>query len=122
MKGLHQGERLLLLVNRSGMSKIEVAQQLNINPGHLSRLFKSEILTTKIKKASCALFNVDMAFFDFSELEITDSQAEKESFDKLKNLEDISAIEVMRYLEEKDKRHYEERVRLLGIIENLTKK
>ena len=36
-------------------------------------------------------------------------------------LDSLTAAEVMRYLEEKDRRHYEERARLLGIIENLTK-
>lgn len=34
----------------------------------------------------------------------------------------LTAAEVMKYLEEKDRRHYEERDRLLGIIEALTKK
>lgn len=41
-------------------------------------------------------------------------------YDK-KKVDDMTAAEVLRYLEEKDRRHYEERARLLGIIENLTK-
>lgn len=119
MKGLHQGERLLLLVNRSGISKNEVAKQLSIKPGHLSRLFKSEILTTKIKKAASALFSVDISYFDFNEV---DYSGDTEPPPTYTDLEQMSALEVMRYLEEKDNRHYQERSRLLAIIENLTKK
>lgn len=123
MRGLHQGERLLLLANRSGKSRTEIANNLNIHPGHLSKLFKSEILTSKIKRASAALFNVDIDFFHFREL---DDANELEEI-KPRDTEEMTAAEVLRYLEEKDRRfdderirHHEERARLLGIIENLT--
>jgi hypothetical protein len=78
-------------------------------------------LTTKIKKASSALFKVDVSFFDFNEIGV---EYEKDvKMEETPNmLEEMSVSEVLRYLEEKDRRHYEERARLLGIIENLTKK
>ena len=120
MKGLHQGERLLLLANRSGMGRFEISQRLNISLGHLSRLFKSEILTIKIKKAACALFNVDLSFFDFAELD-NDTYYDAD-ITLPAELEKMSASDVINFIEEKDRRQHEERVRLLNIIENLTKK
>lgn len=116
MKGLHEGEKLLWLANRSRFTKEEIAEKLNISAAHLSRIFKSQILTSKIKTAACGLFNVDLSFFqengDFVgvlEPDIEYSQAMTED-------------SFIRLLEEKDRRHHEERLSLLRIIENLTKK
>lgn len=134
MKGLHQGERLLVLSNRSELSRAEIAEKLNIHPGHLSKLFKSEILTSKIKKMSAALFKVDESYFDQQNFDTETSGSypllsEIKPLNEVRLVEEMSATEVIRYLQEKDKRfeeernkHYEERGRLLAIIENLTKK
>jgi len=122
MKGLHQGERLNILANRSGISKAEIAKQLNVHPGHLSKLFKSELLTSKVRKSAAALFGVDESYFDgdasLDQLEyVNESAPEYRTID----FDSLTASNILRYLEEKDKRHYEERARLLIIIENLTK-
>lgn len=123
MKRLHQGERLLLLANRSHLSKGEIAQMLNINPGHLSKLFKSELLTSKIRKGASVLFGVSESFFnDQSTLEELAFVKEDDVEYKAKEMEGLTAQNILKYIEEKDKRHYEERGRLLAIIENLTKK
>lgn len=109
------------------MSKADVAVALNIHPAHLSKVFKSEILTQKIRKSAAALFGVDESVFDlgvYHEIPLPDSFVVNEKsgkYDKQIRLDELTAVEVMRYLEEKDRRHYEERARLLGIIENLTK-
>lgn len=122
MKGLHQGERLSVLANRSGISKFEMAKQLNIHPGHLSKLFKSELLTSKIRKGASALFGVDESYFEeeFSTDQlafVNESTPEYRAID----FDSLTAANILRYLEEKDRRHFEERARLLAIIENLTK-
>ena len=126
MKKPHQGEILLLLANRSGLAKTEIAQGLDIHPGHLSTLFKSEVLTSKIKKGAAVLFGVDELVFDGGVLDdvpapLVDVVGEPPGKYEKRRVDDMSAAEVFRYLEEKDRRHYEERARLLGIIENLTK-
>lgn len=126
-KSLSEGEALLLLVRRSGKSGIEVAKLLNIHPNHLSKLFKSERLTLKIKNQAAEVFNVPLSAFDSvksDELPVPDMVSEPEGgkYERELRLDSLTAGEVMRYLEDKDKRHFEERARLLGIIENLTKK
>jgi transcriptional regulator with XRE-family HTH domain len=122
MRGLHQGERLLLLANRSGLKRPEIAKQLNIHPGHLSKLFKSEILTLKIKRSSADLFGVDESYFEVPDVSGIDFVAESEMSYKPKEIDQMTAAEILMYLQAKDERHYEERARLLAIIENLTKK
>lgn len=126
MKGLHQGERLLLIANRSGMTRKEIAHRLNIHPGHLSKLFKSELLTSKIKKGASELFDIPISFFETAEMGSVDFKMselnEPDSEYQTRQIGEMTAGEVFQYWEEKDKRHWEERGRLLAIIENLTKK
>lgn len=131
MKKPKQGEILLLLTNRSGIPKGKVAELLNVDPSHLSNLFKSELLTTKVKKGAMQIFGVDESIFDISSLEeFSGPMVSEPSVSYFaKNIDDLNAGEVFRYLEEKDNRfeeervrHHEERVMLLNIIENLTKK
>ena len=128
MKSPSQGDILLLLINRSNLSKTDVAKSLNVHPAHLSKLFKSEVLTLKVRKSAAALFGVDESVFDsglYPDVPDVDQAYVNEktagSYDRDLRLDALTAAEVMRYLEEKDRRHYEERARLLGIIENLTK-
>lgn len=123
-KSLTEGEALLLLVRRSGKPGVEIAKLLNIHPNHLSKLFKSERLTLKLKKQAAEVFNVPLSTFDAiksSEVSALDIVNEPEPKYEKRNFEEMTAAEVLRYLEDKDRRHYEERARLLGIIENLTK-
>lgn len=120
----HQGEILLLLSNRSQLSKADIAHQLNLNRSSLSRCFKSENLTMKVKKAAAAFFDVDISIFDGVGLEAFPGfiLEEPEVIYKRKDIEAMDGAEVLKHLEAKDRRHHEERMRLLVIIENLTKK
>lgn len=119
-----EGEKLLLLVRRSGMTAADIAKMLNIHPGHLSKLFKSERLTSKIRKQSSSVFNVPESFFaddstdDFPDVLIA-NEPDADYGDSPP--EQMTVDELMRYLQVKDERHYIERGRLLSIIENLTK-
>lgn len=120
---LKEGEVLLLLQRKSGKTVAEVAQLLEIHPNHLSKIFKSERLTEKVRKKAAKVFNVlESDFSGNTVAEFPQSANEPEVKYEKRKVEEMSAAEVMRYLEEKDKRHYEERGRLLAIIENLTKK
>jgi transcriptional regulator with XRE-family HTH domain len=132
-KSLTEGEALLLLVRRSGKSGVDVAELLNIHPNHLSKLYKSERLTSKLKNRAAQVFGVPLSAFDVGEaarVSIPDMVEEPRlEYKRGVEIEDLTAAGVLRYLEEKDRwfeaeraRHFEERARLLGIIENLTKK
>lgn len=63
-KSLSQGEILLILINRSQLSKKEVAERLGINPSYLSEILKSSELSRKIKDRAVDLFGVDPSVFD----------------------------------------------------------
>lgn len=122
-KSLTEGEALLLLVRRSGKSGVDIAKLLNIHPNHLSKLFKSARLSFKVKQRAAEVFNVPLSAFEIStpsDVFVPDVVQEPDPQYEKRKVEEMSAAEVMRYLEEKDKRHYEERGRLLAIIENLT--
>ena len=120
---LKEGEVLLLLQRKSGKTVAEVAHLLEIHPNHLSKIFKSEKLTSKIRNKAALIFGVQENDFSGNSIaEFPQSANEPDVKYDSKKIEDLSASEVMRFLEEKDRRHYEERGRLLAIIENLTKK
>ncbi len=118
-----QGEILLILSNRSRKKKEDIAKGLDIHPAHLSKLFKSEVLSSKIKKKASEYFKVEESFFDgYTNIPGFDFLAEEPEVEySRENFGEMTAAEVLHYLEEKDKRHYEERSRLLVIIENLTR-
>ena len=130
---LKQGETLLILQRKSGKTVTEVAEMLDIHPNHLSKIFKSERLSAKIRSKAASIFGVQESVFSSSSIASfphVDVVGEPgATYDKLPALNDMTAGEVLRYLEEKDRcfeaervRHYEERARLLGIIENLTRR
>ncbi len=62
-KTINQGENLLLLVRRSGKQVQDVAAALDITPTSLSRMFKNETLSPKIKKKAALFFDVPEAYF-----------------------------------------------------------
>ena len=130
-KKAREGEVLMLLVKRSGKEGREVAESLGITPGYLSTLYKSEILRKVFKKRVIAYFGVDESVFNGDHLiGIPEPSMVAEPVGRYVKgkVEEMSAAEVLRYLEDKDKRfeaervrHFQERDRLLKIIENLTK-
>ena len=61
---LTEGESLLILQRRSGKSVDEVAKMLDINPSHLSKIFRSENLTSKIKSKASSVFSLPDSFFE----------------------------------------------------------
>lgn len=79
------------------------------------------LLQRKRSKAAKVFGVLESDFSGNTVSEFPQSANEPEVKYEKRKVEEMSAAEVMRYLEEKDKRHYEERGRLLAIIENLTK-
>lgn len=59
----HEGERLLLLVRRSEKLNTEIAQMLEITPNSLSRLFRAEVLSKKVKRKAALVFGVPVEYF-----------------------------------------------------------
>lgn len=128
---LKEGETLLILQRKSDMSVAEVAKLLEIHPNHLSKIFKSEFLTSKIKSKAAKIFGVSEYVFSGNSVSNFPNSMVSEpetKYQRRLKAEDLTAAEVLKYLEEKDRcfederrRHYDERARLLGIIENLTK-
>lgn len=58
-----EGEALLILVRRSGMTDREVAQALDLTPATLSRHYKRQALTKKVRRKAAAFFNVPEDYF-----------------------------------------------------------
>lgn len=63
-----EGEALLLLVRRSGLSGKSVAEALDISPETLSRLYKRQSLTPKTRKRAAAFFDVPEDYFSQHQL------------------------------------------------------
>jgi transcriptional regulator with XRE-family HTH domain len=62
-EAMNEGEKLLLLVRRSGKQNKDVAELLDIKPTSLSRIFRSETLTSKVKRKAAEVFGVEEGFF-----------------------------------------------------------
>lgn len=125
-KSLTEGEALLLLVRRSGKSGVEIAKLLNIHPNHLSKLFKSERLTSKLKNQAAEVFNVPLSAFDTVtgavDIPLPDVVNEPETkYEAVPRLDSMSVGELLEYLERKDIRYHEERSRLIGLLERKEK-
>lgn len=124
---LKEGEVLNILVGRLKKSKSEIALDLNVSDQTLSKAFASEVLTLNMKQRAAAYLGVKESYFSgwyVADLDNDDFDALQEPepvYLRASSSEPLTAKQVMDYLEEKDRRHYDERARLLGIIENLTK-
>lgn len=131
-----QGETLMLLVHRSKKTASEVCAGLEINPSHLSRLYRSELLTENIRRRAAKFFQVPQSVFKDGEVGEGDSVVNEPParYEAMKReVDGMTAAELLRYLEEKDKRHHAERVEkdrqhhierveLVAIIKTLTEK
>jgi len=126
----------MILAHRSKLSASDICKGLEINASYLSRLYKSELLTENIRRRAARLFQVPESVFRDGEVGEGESVVNEPParYEAMKReVEGMTAAEVLRYLEEKDKRHHAERVekdrqhhedrgRLLAIIERLTEK
>ena len=126
---LKEGEVLNILMGRLKKSKSEIAIDLNISDQTLSKAFASEFLTLNIKHRAAAYLGVKESYFSgwyVADMDGADFDALNEPDPVYvrggSGSDPLTAAQVMNYLEEKDRRHYEERARLLGIIENLTRR
>lgn len=132
---LREGEVFDILVKRLNKDKSEIAIELNISVQTLSKAFASEILTRNIRQRAAILLGVPESFFNgwyvpnLKDDDIGIVEEPRLEYQRAGQVGELTADQVLKYLEEKDKwfegervRHYEERARLLGIIENLTKK
>lgn len=113
-----QGEILLLLANRSGKPKNELASAFEIHPGHLSKIFKSEFLTSKIKQKAALIFDVSESIFDgMEDVSLPDTVMEPTpKYDPLV-VDGSKPSDLLNYLERKEARYFEERARLIALIE-----
>ena len=131
---LKEGEVLGILIGRLRKSKSEVAEDLKISVQTLSKSFASELLTSNIKRKAANYLNVVESYFsgwyvpNLSESDFDSLDEPEMKYENKMGLEELTASEVMKYLEERDRRfdeerirYYKERDRLLAIIENLTK-
>lgn len=120
---LTQGETLMILQKRSELSVDELAKMLEVHPNHLSKVFKSKIVSAKLKSKACKIFNVPESIFNDGYFD-GNTQIDVVAEPKAAYVPNtgLTAADVMKYLEEKDRRHYAERDRLLGIIEALSRK
>lgn len=130
------GEVLLILAHRSKLSASEICKGLEINPSHLSRLYRSELLTENIRRRAAKFFQVPESVFKDGEVGEGESVVNEPParYEAMKReVDGMTAAEVLRYLEEKDKRHHAERVEkdrqhhierveLVAIIKTLTEK
>lgn len=124
---LKEGEVLNILIGRLKKTKSEVAIDLNISDQTLSKAFGSEFLTENIKRRAAQYLGVVESYFggwyvpDLCDADFDQLNEPEPVYEKATNGV-LTASDVMKYLEEKDRRHYAERDRLLGIIEALSKK
>lgn len=133
---LREGEVLDFMVKRLNKDKSEIAADLNISVQSLSKSFSSEFLTRNIKQRAAAYLGVPESFFggwyvpNLSDDDVAAAVVEEPRLEyrRTERVGELTAEQVLKYLEEKDRwfegermRHFEERGRLLTIIENLTK-
>jgi len=117
--GFTHGEVLMLLAHRSNKKASEVCKGLEINTSHLSRLYRSELVSENIRRRAAKFFGVSESVFLTGEGMPAMVAEPNASYGFAEN---ITAAEVLRYLKEKDQTHAEERVLMLKIIDNLTLK
>lgn len=114
-----QGEVLLLLAHRSKYTKNELAKMMKISASHLSKSFNSQELTPKIRESAESIFGVGPEVWSSESIENISAAFEpNETY--YSGGSKLTADEVFDYMEKLDARHFEERNRLLKIIENLT--
>lgn len=115
---LHEGEILRLLIKRAGFRVDEFAKSLDLNPNNLSRIFRSEKLTKKVKSKSASILGVDISIFEtgFS-YDISESQGSVEEPD-----EEFLALEAeVARLEEENRQLAEELLKEKAISDELRK-
>lgn len=83
---LHEGETLRVLIKRAGIKVEDAARTMGLAPNSLSRLFKSEKLTNKVKLKACVLLGVDESIFrataSYGYPEITPTLVEEDESDE----------------------------------------
>lgn len=62
-----QGEKLLLLVRRSGKESKQVAEEMGYTPQYLAKLFKKENLPSAAKAKAIEIFELPEDYFDSNE-------------------------------------------------------
>ena len=117
---LNQGEILLLLSNRTDFSKQFIAQALEIHPAHLSKIYKSEILSLKIKQKAAQLFNVDISIFDINNPVSEEYQVNEPSPEYVRN-SGTAMGDLLDMIKEKERQHSEEMKKLYTILEKVSK-
>lgn len=112
----------MILVHRSGMTVKEAAQKLKVHPNYLSTIFRSELLTEKMRRKASELFGESMEIWKDSNKigMVMEPQARYGIEEEESEVAGMSAEEVLAYLQKKDDQYHAERMMLMKIIDNLT--
>lgn len=114
---LREGEVFDILVKRLNKDKSEIAIELNISVQTLSKAFASEILTRNIRQRAAILLGVPESFFNgwyvpnLKDDDIGIVEEPRLEYQRAGQVGELTADQVLKYLEEKDKWFEEERVR-----------
>lgn len=116
-----QGEILMLLVHRSGFTGKEAAEKLNIHPSHLSKLFRSEFISEKMRRKACDVFSVPYEVWRNPEM-VEDVRTLQEPAAEYRSAADLllDRLDRIEQMLGEMQGWQGERLRLLGIIEHIT--
>lgn len=105
----------MLLVHRSGLTVKEAAERLGVHANHLSRVFRSELVTEKLKEKAAEVFGVGTDVWKDAPVDmVMEPQAEYSAdFGKM------TVPELVEYLAQRDQIVGMERHRLLGMLEKI---
>ena len=129
---INEGEMLLLLVRRSGREVKDIAKDFDVAPTSMSRMFKKQKLSSKIKKRAVAVLGVPPDYFRSTDdpahedaptpepINQEDADLWKEIADLWKEIAELKR-EIARLADE-HRKHGTMEEKLLNIIEQLTKK
>lgn len=96
------------------MTVKEAAEKLGVHANHLSRVFRSELVTEKLKEKAAELFGVGMEIWNENEAMVMEPQMEYSV-----NFGNMTVPELVEYLAQRDQIVGMERNRLLGMLEKI---
>lgn len=104
------------------MTVKEAAQKLKVHPNYLSTIFRSELLTEKMRRKASELFGESMEIWNDSNKigMVMEPHARYGIEQDESEVAEMSAEEVLAYLQKKDDQYHAERMMLMKIIDNLT--
>ena len=115
---LHEGEILRILIRRSGKKVDDIAPLMGIVPNSLSRIFRSEKLTSKQKRLAANALDVDVSIFETGQgISLPDMTKVEEPAGKYANV-DPDVLEENRRLKEELERTINDLMEALKVAKN----